>query len=455
MKAQINIIEMFLVVAILLIAFTIFFPGLSFRNRWNEGLILLNGRDIILTLDRIGKLQESAFKADEMQKFLNKIPTLNRTNILTWTQVEGTVKNTITVACACSNEQINLLNLKFDNITFNGRSVKVLTCLTNLAAINPCIESSDVLLIWNNSDFMVTELEKPSSKSTIKSYLRGDTGVIEIIDFGGKHKNDELGSTQKEVFGITRCSGKCKTDNEKTDQFLAPNSVNEIIYQSYKYFFHLPVSISTTESIPVVPVEKGISPCSNSNHGTISLSSIKQPRDFWTCNNQLYVDTDGNKQADKVVNVGDKFDLGNSKLKLNFLEPRKIGISFIRHDFNNFLEINTLLKTVDNNDKRILLKNGEYDDDGNIPVVVLNSSIGRTAWISDFARDKRNLEQILDVEDDYRHLLTSLIFWSSNKKASGVLSPNLRIGFMTSYINAVNQDIYEVYRFNLGIGFPF
>ena len=51
-------------------------------------------------------------------------------------------------------------------------------------------------------------------------------------------------------------------------------------------------------------------------------------------------------------------------------------------------------------------------------------------------------------------LLASLLLWASDKKHISTLS-DLRSGYLTSYVNIANQNMYEVYKFDLGLGFPF
>jgi hypothetical protein len=74
--------------------------------------------------------------------------------------------------------------------------------------------------------------------------------------------------------------------------------------------------------------------------------------------------------------------------------------------------------------------------------------VNRVAWIADFTDNDI-------IGDDHKLLLTSLLLWASNKKASAVLSSNLKIGYLTSYVNINNTDMFEVYKFNLGLGYPY
>ena len=101
----------------------------------------------------------------------------------------------------------------------------------------------------------------------------------------------------------------------------------------------------------------------------------------------------------------------------------------------------------DNDARKILLKadvkyNGNY-----IPAIILNNSEGaRVAWMADF-------ENYDDYE--FRTMIASLLLWASNKRAIGILSPNVKVGLRTSYVNTVNDDMFEVYKYNLGLGYPY
>jgi len=82
------------------------------------------------------------------------------------------------------------------------------------------------------------------------------------------------------------------------------------------------------------------------------------------------------------------------------------------------------------------------------PAVILNR-FGETgvAWVASFSED--------GVSDDEKLLLTSLLFWASNKRETSTEVTNLRIGYMTSYVNVKNLDMFEAYKFSLGLGYPF
>ena len=82
------------------------------------------------------------------------------------------------------------------------------------------------------------------------------------------------------------------------------------------------------------------------------------------------------------------------------------------------------------------------------PSVILNK-IGDTgvAWIADFSED--------GFDDAEKLLLTSLLFWASNKRTTSDQVLDISLGYMTSYVTIENIDMFEVYKFSLGLGYPF
>jgi hypothetical protein len=89
-----------------------------------------------------------------------------------------------------------------------------------------------------------------------------------------------------------------------------------------------------------------------------------------------------------------------------------------------------------------------------IPAVILNASQSyKVAWMANFTEGSRYVQA--STGDDERLLLLSLILWASDKRTYSVMNPELRMGTRASYINAVNNDMFEVYKFNFGLGYPF
>lgn len=79
-------------------------------------------------------------------------------------------------------------------------------------------------------------------------------------------------------------------------------------------------------------------------------------------------------------------------------------------------------------------------------VIFNDRGVAKVAWVDDFTG--------LAYNSNHTKLFTSVLLSVSNKRATGVLS-STKIGYTTSYINVKNTDMFEVYGFNLGLGYPY
>ncbi|MEM7825180.1 MAG: hypothetical protein QXO27_04375, partial [Candidatus Aenigmatarchaeota archaeon] len=220
MKGFINILELIFVLLALFIAFRILFPGFIYKSKWSEALILLTSRDIIATADRTGYLYSYSFDANQLSDFLNKIIPVIKTNLIGWSEIEGTIKNNVTVACNCTKEQRDLLYNWTTDLTINGRSIKIFVVDSRLDEINPF---SDVLLIWGYKDLT------PFRDSLLK-YINKGNGIVEMMDFS---LSTNLDSVQIEVFGLKEGTGWGST---AADVLIKPAKATNIAYQAFKIY---------------------------------------------------------------------------------------------------------------------------------------------------------------------------------------------------------------------------
>lgn len=438
-KAFVPILEMIIVILILVVAFSVFFPGFSYQSRWEQAFISLKGRDVVLTMDRINNLYKNSFDENSLRDFVDRtIPTAS-TNLIHWSALEGSIKPKVTVACFCTNAQKNSLISWIGRLTVNGRDIDIdINSFSNLNII----PKSDVLLIWGDDD--LTQYQ-----TSLQNYLRAGKGIVEIRDLNQATLND----AQKNIFGLNSCTGisiPCG-GGQADDFFIEPATASSTAYTGYKYFHHIPMTLWTIDS-SAIQLEGDLNACeSDVSRGIFRIR--ERDYNFWICGGaSVYFDTDGNGNADtkKSQTDADKtFSIDGQKLLLNYIKGlERIGVSFLNgYRFVNFLQPNTNLYPDDEDVSRILLSNGNYDSTHPIPVAIVKK-LPRTAWVADFGR-------VIDsVGDDHKLLLASLIIWASdNKHISGL--GNLRLGHLTSYINVVNEDMYEVYKFELGLGFPF
>jgi hypothetical protein len=397
---------------IIFISLTIFFPGFSYQDNWDEALIVLKGRDAILTIDDMNMLYSFSFEEEELEGFLDNVT--NETALIPWSETQGTLKSRIRVACNCTPEQRDDLYSWFGELRINNRTIRLEFLDSNLTIIHP---GTDLLLIWGYKDLT-------SYEENLKDYLRDGNGIVEIMDF-----SNPLEDVQRQIFGIEDGGSWGSRD---CDIILKPLTVDNVTYQPYKYFYHVPFPLKAT------------SLQGDSNCGNFTLRST----DYEFCINAsgVYIEDERVIEREIFTIDSDTFLLNNVADDATFID-----VSF-RPDYNftEFAFDTGIRKIVPINDEDYRTFMRIHQETG-VPkrgsVVVLNGTVGRTAWIADFSRGQ--------VGDDHKLLLLTLLLHGSNKKAIGILRPSVKIGYSNSYINTVNYDMFEVYRFNLGLGYPY
>ncbi|MBS3054941.1 MAG: hypothetical protein J4452_00415 [Candidatus Aenigmarchaeota archaeon] len=463
MKGFVQILELIAVILAVVVAMSVFFPGFLYNNKWSQANLLLNGRDLILTMDRTGNLYNFSFSKNDLQTFFRSITP--STNIISWSEVEGTFKDKLIIACNCSNDAFNQISSWFgpqSQFIVNGRNVAVQMCQTNLDKINSCPDglnpkhTSDVLIIWGYKDLT-------SYSTQLNQFISGGNGIVEVVDF---NQSSWVDSTQNSIFGLQYVDNNHKTAVDYDYFPRKPDNSSDIIYGPYKYFFNVPFPENTSSSVPSFQIEGNISSCATSAYpGFFTLNSTGYG--FWICNStSVYFDTNNNAKADVIVSAKQNFIINSTVFTLSYIVfPKAIGIKFNPpYIFADFL-VNqkppgsppgnawgtyyaTELAPIDGNVKRILL-NGSINrgQEKDVPVVILNNTNGKTAWMADFSDN--------GYSDDEKHLFFSLVLWASNKRPVAVLAPNLQVGYLTSYININNTDVFEVYRLGLGLGYAY
>jgi len=445
MKGQINIVELIFVVLALLIAFAILFPGFSYQSRWPAAFLVLGSKDLLLTMDRIGKIYDYSFDSIAFSNFVNSIAPVTKTNWIAWSETEGTIKSQVIVACNCTVAQADFLELHTGNMFLNGRNVSLDFITSNLDKIN---EPSDVLLIWGDKDLTLY-------RQQLIDYLNEGNGIIEVADF----LNPD--NTEKEIFGIDRCSElgvpACGWSDEVYDVFTAPEGINSSLYLPYKYFYHIPYPAKAYQKSDSIPIEGGIADCSSKEvwGGNFTFNNLDYK--FWICNTStVYFDTNRNEIADSAISVRNSFSIQGYSFFLSYVKDFSISISFRpSYQFTDFvIGGNTKIYVTDGNIYRILLSKGNYSSSKYpIPVVVISPNYN-AIWMANFGR-----AGISSIGHDHMNLLTSLIFSVSNKKSISPLYKIIKLGYLVSYVNIkdsfTNFDMYEVYKLNLGLAYPY
>jgi hypothetical protein len=72
-KGIVAVLEMIMVIIALFVAFNILFPEFVYKTKWNEALLLLKGRDILLTIDRMGELYTYSLDPNASREFLDTV----------------------------------------------------------------------------------------------------------------------------------------------------------------------------------------------------------------------------------------------------------------------------------------------------------------------------------------------------------------------------------------------
>ncbi len=454
MKGQISLIEAIISAVALLVAFNMIMNAGEYQTKWKEAINSLYGRDILITADRLGKLHDYSFSLAKFNsEFLSLIDAVK--DSIKKVEVQGTVKNSIYIACDCTNDQITYLQNILNDMKFNTRTISVTVCSTTLPAINNCGSSSkypDVLVIWGYKDLA-------SYISTLADFIDNGNGLVELADIpnskvDGQGVDDDTG--QKQIFGLSYVDEGIFPSNQ--DGFLKPRNSSQLPYQSYKWFYHLPYVLKGI-STGSIPTEGDIPSCTlTATAGEFKFQNTN--RKFWICGTEsVYWDTGGNGIADILVAKRTKFSIGVSNFFLNYIDSNdKIRISFKPdYKFNDFVNPNdeTLNKIgipLQNNKTRVLLSMGFWDLTQERPVagIIFNGTENaKTVWMADFARGPNGLT---NSGDDHKQLLASMVLSLSNKKTKEMFQPT---GQITSYINVNNTDVLEIYKVDLSVGTPF
>ena len=453
-KAFVSVLEMIFVVATLIIAFGIIFPGFSYQSRWEQAFISLKGRDLMLTIDRMGdkggRLYQYSFDENALRDFLDKTVPTHLTNLIHWSGTGGALKPVVTVACDCDEDQKNALISWIGRIKVNGRDIDFDIVSSKLS---PIFSQSDVLLIWGDKDL-------DPFKKNLEDYTKAGKGIVEIMDLTGS-----LDDAQKDIFGIKKCDSKisstCGAGGAVENSFEPkPQGTTNKTYAAYKYFHHLPMPVLAPDGEVSFRMKPDLDPCISVDIKKGAFRVRNDDFNFWICDEitevSAYFDAGGNpNEADIKVLPNQKFVIDGQEFLLSYIDAvsAKVGIAFLDYKFENFLNPSAKLYPTDEDENkakfRILLSKGTYaQSDKPIPAAIVNGTVSRVAWVADFTEDLNK------VGDDHKLLLASLLLWASEKKYVSGLS-NLRLGHLTSYINVNNADVYEVYKFEIGLGFPF
>jgi hypothetical protein len=439
-KGLVNIIEFAIVIVTLFASFSIFFSGNTYSNRWEDAYSITRARDITLALDRIGRMHEYAYDKPKLDAFLANI--LPASDTIFWSTVTGGVKDNITVACNCTDSVVQTLQGWASGTVLNRRNLTISFCKTNLNS-DDCMSDADVVLIWGYKRLA-------SNLNSLSDFALRGGGVVEVMDFsyGGSGPNpidDDV--VQTELFGLDYIS--TQSEPMQYDAIArVPRNATDLLFQPVKHFYHIPLTLSTgaggamsISGCSYDPAKKGFLSFNGSNYG------------FWVCNDTAaLVDTDGDGTGDAMVNETSGMAVKGYNMTLNYvLSDHSIAVSFKpTYNFGDFATFGggtiTYVLPSDRDSSRIFIQG--YAQSGNkYPVSILNRlGSGNLVWISDFSEG--------GYGDDEKALLLSTLVWASSRELVGASPPGLRASYVSSYMNVENYDMFEIYKFNLGVGYP-
>ena len=413
MRGFVSILEVIITAVLVLIAFGVMLPRFTYTTKWDTALLLLKGRDSLVVLDRTGNLHSLIFNITNLTSFLNQL--LPESNLVYGVVIHNVIKNDVKIACNCSREFINNFTTWFEGGTIiNGRKIEIgIPCPTHLERINEeCLERGiDVLVIEGDENKNYS-----GCKNTLLDLLKKGVGIVELMNF-----SSSLDSAQREVFGIELCNLPNCTPSQEDNLVQKPESIHQMIYEPYKFFYHLPLPVRT-------------------------------PSKFRFRNLSYNVSIENDKARfkgqgeDVKVGEGEYFKLGGYNFYLNYIRPPFVYLSFKPpYNFTDFLGYTRVIPS-DLNNQRVLVHKGNYSGSQVLaPVMVVNSTGGNAVWTTNFFSPK--------LKDDLRLLLLSAIL-SSSKKTNFFLG-SFETVYSTPYVNVENKDLYEVYGIELGIGYPY
>jgi hypothetical protein len=444
-KGLINIIELIIVLITLFVSFNLFFPGNSYSNRWEDAYSLTKARDAVLTMDRIGKLHEYAFNGTGLQEFLGTIFPFS--DAIFFSTISGGIKGNISVACNCTNDALALLQDWSKGMVINGRAVNLNFCKSDLNDNDSCTSGSDVILIWGYKSLS-------ANYNSLSQYALHGVGIVEVMDFtyGGSGPNPVDGDVvQSELFGLTYV--ETRHDTMSYAKFSrTPKNVTDYVFEPYKYFYHMPITMSAGQT-----GWKSISGCSL-NPAKMGYVTVRGGQfGYWICNStDVWFDTDrnGTEDTDVPVSPTGVVSLSGYNVSLNYVfDDHRIGVSFKpTYTFDDFLSLQgggaqTHVEPAGGDSERTVIKS--YNTLSNpYPAMIANRlGSGNLLWIANFTEG--------GYGDDEKALLLSSLLWTSSKESAGSAVTDLRVAYMASYLNTVNRDMFEVYKFNFGVGYPF
>jgi len=422
-KGVINVIELVIVLSLLLVSFNVFFPGQKYEDNWEDAYGIISSRDSLLVLERTGNLHSYAFDSDSMENFIDEL--FPNTNLIVWSEVTGGIKSEVKIACD-DQSVASEMNDWANGLRLNERNITVTFCYTDMTSTDSCLLTSDSMLIWGYKDLSDYE-------DVLTDYVSEGNGIVEVMDI------EALDDVQTSIFGLNFI-GSINVVGNPTSFSRTPLDPSDPIYGPRKYFYGIPMPLDARDNCDfdgcVNPKNEGYLEFGGTSYG------------FCVCDDGVWFDVDGGSDYTDSVTEQSTINIGGYTFYLNYINSEsKISVSFRPdYDFEN-INLKTSLQPDDGSNDRVII---DTVSGTTYPVIILNEvGSSRLVWSAPFE------DGISNYEDDDKSMLLSLLLWSINKESSGEELLDMRVGYRTTYIKTFNRDMFEIYSFNLGVGYPF
>jgi hypothetical protein len=403
---QTTMLEVVSALVLLFTAFYFIFKPIVFKDNWQAATLSIIGKDLLLSLDFLGKLYNASFSEEALKDFLSKTSIANESLVIS-IYPEKTIKESIIVAANCTQDRIKKFSEWYGLFIVNRRFINIFFVPANLTNIP---EYTDLLLICNYTNLS-------SYKYNILNYLSKGKGIIEISDLS------TIDDATKEIFGVTTTSPQPATDV----YINIPLNFSSSVYYPYKFFYNIPLTINATS----------INTTTGNYIGNFSFRNYTVPFEIDYNSKIVYFRTTSTISAPERS----QFNLYGYNFYLSYiLTNSSFALSFRKvYNFTDFRGNNNIALT-DGDEQRIFLYEGSSQS--KVPVAVMNTS--KVAWIADFDRSG-------NATHDQKLALLSLILTVSSKTPY-FLEPYS--AYKLSYLNVEDYDMYEVYKATLRITYP-
>jgi hypothetical protein len=362
MKGFIKILE---VVLSLLLIFGIlpFFTSFSKSNEeWDNALLSLSLRDILISLDKSGILK-SYIVSGNLNELKNYISSLLPANVMIEIYINGIPKNVIKIGCNCTlEEKIRLersLGIYFsEDYTFSLRGRIIRLEFLNTSEIEK-MGNADVIIFFGCRDL-----------SKYLNYLDEGKAFIMI-------GNDIC---EEKIFNITLRDGSVSSYSQINSNSLEPFRIGE-------YFIDVPIRIYNNSNFWIKDISHSLYVCIDNN----SLPCIR-------------IDN-----LPQEYHIGDTVIIDGTRIKIRDIDADEsdgrvfADISIIDRNYNFYLP--NPYPGIEANEKTILKTLNGFSF-AQLNYFITQHGNGRAVWIKDFGEERK----------DFGQLLKSIILWASEER---------------------------------------